>query len=98
MQTQWYNNRIRLDLQLKLFDNTVLPILCYASEIFGFENSKPIETIHNEFLRKITKARTGTPMYMLYAELGRYPIEIYVKCRMIGFWNRLITGKQSKIS
>ena len=92
------NLNLPLDLQLKLFDHTVLPILCYASEIFGFENLKLIETIHNEFLRKITKARTGTPMYMLYAELGRYPIEIYVKCRMIGFWNRLITGKQSKIS
>ena len=35
---------------------------------------------------------------MLYAELGRYPIEIHIKCRMIGFWNRIITGKQGKIS
>ena len=63
-----------------------------------FLDLRIIETIHNEFLRKITKARTSTPMYMLYAELGRYPVELYVKCRMIGFWNRIITGKQNKIS
>ena len=87
-----------LDLQLKLFDNTVLPILCYGSEIWGFEDIKLIENIHNEFLRKITKARTSTPLYMLYAELGRYPIAITIKCRMIGFWNRIITGKQNKLS
>ena len=74
------NLNLPLDLQLKLFDHTVMPILYYASEIFGFENLKIIETIHNEFLRKITKARTSTPMYMLYAELDRYPVELYVKC------------------
>ena len=92
------NLNLTIDLQLKLFDHTVLPILCYGSEIFVFENLQIIETVHNEFLRKITKAKTGTPMYMLYAELGRYPIEIHIKYRMIGFWNRIITGKQSKIS
>ncbi|MCG8034996.1 MAG: hypothetical protein JAZ03_22865 [Candidatus Thiodiazotropha taylori] len=92
------NLSLPLDLQLKLFDHTVLPILCYGSEIWGFENLKIIENIHNEFLRKITKVRGSTPMYMLYAELGRYPVEIIIKSRMIGFWNRLITGKQSKLS
>ena len=92
------NLSLPLDLQLKLFDHTVLPMLCYGSEIWGFENLKLIANIHNEFLRKITKVRNSTPMYMLYAELGRYPIEITIKCRMIGFWNRIITGKQGKLS
>ena len=32
------NLNLPLDLRLKLFDHTVMPILCYASEIFGFEN------------------------------------------------------------
>ena len=76
-------------MQLKFFDHTVLPILCYASEMFGIENLKTIENIQNEFLRKITKSRSSTPMYMLYAELGRYPIEIIIKSREISFWNRL---------
>ena len=51
------NNNLSLpiDLQLKLFDHTVLPILCY--EMFGFENPKIIENIQNEFLRKITKIK-----------------------------------------
>ena len=33
-------------------------------------------------------------MYMLYGELGRYPIEIVIKT--IGLWVRIITGKQDK--
>ena len=89
------NLNLPLDLQLKFL--TIL--LCrYCAMDQKLLDLKIIETIHNEFLRKIMKARTSTPMYMLYAELGRYPVELYVKCRMIVFWNRIITGKQNKIS
>ena len=46
-----------LDLQLKVFDHTVVPILLYGSEVWGFENTDIIEKLHNEFLRKITHLR-----------------------------------------
>ena len=36
---------------------------------------------------------------MLYAELGRYPIQITIYARMIKFWNNInVIGKQSKMS
>jgi hypothetical protein len=35
---------------------------------------------------------------MLYGELGRYPLHITVYSRMIGFWNRIITGNNNKYS
>ena len=35
---------------------------------------------------------------MLYAEIGRHPIEITIKQRMVKFWTRLNTGKTSKLS
>ena len=57
-----------------------------------------MKKIHCEFLRKILHLRKSTPLYILYAEAGRYPLELTIKCRMIGFWNRLITWKQSKLS
>ena len=92
------NLHLPVDLQLKLFVNTVLPILTYGCEVFGYENLEMLERIHTSFLRKITKTRKSTPLYALYAELGRYPIQLTVKCRMISFWNRIITGKQTKIT
>ena len=57
-----------------------------------------IERIHTDFLRKITKTRKSTPLYMLYAELGRFPLDIIIKKRMIGFWNRTLVDKQTKTS
>ena len=35
---------------------------------------------------------------MLYAELGRTSIDITMKARMIGFWYRIVTGKQTKLT
>ena len=73
------NLTLPIDLQLKLFDHTVVPILTYACEIWGYENLDMLELIHNDFLRRITKSRKSTPLLMLYAELGRHPLEIIVK-------------------
>ena len=92
------NLNLPIDLQLKLFDHTVLPILTYACEIFSFENLDMLEKVHTSFLRKITKSKQSTPLYMLYAELGRYPLEHVIKTQTIGFWLRILLGKQSKIS
>ena len=98
LYTRINNLDIPIDLQLKLFDNTVLPILTYGSEVWGYENLDIIERVHNEFLRKITRSKKGTPLYMLMAELGRYPLRITINARMIGFWYRLIHGKNTKLS
>ena len=93
-----HNLNLPVDLQLKLFDHTVLPIMTYGCEVWGFENCEILERIHNKFLRSILQVRQSTTIYMLYAELGRHPIEITIKTRMIAFWSRLISSKQSKLS
>ena len=90
------NAELPIDLILKLFDHTVLPILTYGSEIFGFENIDILERVHNNFLRKITKARKSTPISFLYGELGRHPIAINIKTRMISFWCRTLQGERTE--
>ena len=92
------NLHLPLDLQLHLFDYTILPILLYGCEIWGFQNVQIIENVHNQFLRNITKLRRSTPIYMLHAELGRYPIELFIKSRMIGFWISIVNCDNTKIT
>lgn len=98
LYTRINNLNLPIDLQIKLFDHTILPILTYGCEVWGFENIQILERIHAEFLRTITKTKKSTPYYMLFAELGRYPLEITIKIRMIGFWTRIISGKETKLS
>ena len=72
----------------------------YGCEIWGFENSQITENLHHDFLRQIINInfRKSTPIYMLHAALGRHPIQIYIKSRMIGFWLSIVNGKESKLS
>jgi hypothetical protein len=44
---------IPIDLQFKLFDTLILPMLTYVSEIWGYENTKQLEKLHLQFCRNI---------------------------------------------
>ena len=87
-----------VDIQLQLFDSIVVPILLYGSEVTGFENCKMLERLCLQYYKIIVRAKQSTPNIMLYGELGRYPVDVIVKSRMIGFWQRSINGKPDKIS
>ena len=87
-----------VDIQLQLFDSMVSPILLYGSEVSGFEKSDVLESLYLQFYKIILKAKKSTPNVILYGELGRYPIDLIVKSRMNGFWQRTVNGKSDKVS
>ena len=91
------NLNIPIDLQIKLFDKTIVPILLYGCEVWGFQNAQIIENVHNEFLRNILNLRKSTLMYILHGALGRKTLQINIKNRMIAYWISIINGKQSKL-
>ena len=72
-------------------------ILLYGSEVWGYENLKVIEQIQLKFCKRILKVRNTTPNFMIYGELGRFPLEIRVKLRMIAFWSKLVLN-ENKLS
>jgi len=84
------NISIPVDLQIKLFDALIAPILLYGSAIWGFEKNGIVEKLHLQFCRNVLKVRTSTPCYMIYGELGRVPLDCQIKLNMVIFWNRLL--------
>ena len=88
------NIKIPLDLQLKIVDTLVSPILLYACEVIVFDKNDNIEKVHLQFLKNILRVRTTTPNYLVYDELGRFPLVIDIKCRMLTFWNKLISSNK----
>ena len=58
-------------------------------KIWGYENSKILEQIHLKFCKRILKFRNTTPNFIVYGELGRFPLEIRVKLRTISYWCKL---------
>jgi hypothetical protein len=49
--------------------------------------------IHLKFCKRILKVRNTTPNFIVYGELGRFPLEIRVKLRMISYWCKLVNNK-----
>jgi hypothetical protein len=93
--------RLPIDVQIQLFHSMVLnPIALYGCEIWGFEHCGMIERLHLKFCtgKYVLRIKTSTPTFMVYGELGEYPVNIMVKSRMINFWLKLVNGKQSKYS
>ena len=74
-----------IDMQLQMFDCMVVPILLYGSEINGYENSDIIESLFYQFYKTIMSFKMSTPNAILYGELGRYPADILIKSRIMGF-------------
>ena len=76
---------------LELFDKSVVPILLYGCEVWGFENIDIIERIHLKFCKIILNVKKSTANYMVYGELGRYPLRVLIYSRLIKFWAKIIT-------
>jgi hypothetical protein len=72
------------DLQLKLFDSLITPILVYSCEVWGFENKQGIEKMHLQYYcKRILNLRSSTPNFMVYGEIGRFPVEIISQIALI---------------
>ena len=63
----------------------ILPILTYGSEIWGFGDFTTIEKVHTDFLKRILNVKKSIPHVMVYGELGRFPVSLHIKKRIINF-------------
>ena len=67
----------------------VLPILNYGCEIWGFHPAPNVEAVHLKFLKQLLKLRSQTSSAMVYGELGRVPLIIKRKERILKYWLKI---------
>ena len=87
-----------IDIIVQLFDHTVVPILLYGCEVWGYEYCNIIEKLHLEICRMVLHVNKSTSKCMIYGELGRPPLVIQIKKRMAYFWIKLGQEKDTKFS
>ena len=73
----------------------ILPILTYGSEIWGFHPAPDVEHVHMKFLKQILGVRPQTSNVTIYGELGRMPLSIIRKERILIY--KLIKSPESLI-
>ena len=77
----------------RLFDKLVAPVILYASEIWGFHASLLVERVHLKFCKWLLKVPNCTTNEMVYGELGRFPMLINRKIRILKYWVKIVNGK-----
>jgi hypothetical protein len=90
--------KLSVKIQLDVFDKMIKPILLYGCKVWGFGKNEVLERVHLKFCKILLNLKSSTPTYMVYGELGRYPIDIDIKVRTISYLARLLSGKQAKFS
>ena len=78
-----------IDMQVDLFNKLIKPILLYGCEIWGFGNLDIIERVQLKFFKHILNLKRSTPSFMIYGELGVFPIYIDIQSRMVSFWTKV---------
>ena len=68
----------------------VTPVVLYGSEIWCHEGCEILEKLHLQFYKIILCWKKSTCNIMVYGELGRYPLLIAAKMRILSFWARLM--------
>ena len=89
--------KLPTDIMLKLFDSCVAPILLYGCEVWGYENTDIIEKVHTKFCKFIFGVSKLSHNMPIYGELGRYPLSITIKQRMVCYWTRILKSNQHKL-
>jgi hypothetical protein len=90
----------RMDMVINLYKCCIFPALVYGIEAFGLFDSRisdPVDSNRSEleqcqitFLKGVLKLRNNTPAWIVYRELGMYPVQYHSLWHSIRFLNRVL--------
>jgi hypothetical protein len=91
---------------IKLFKALVLPIMEYGHEIWGpsmfcyaaTATDSPMEKVFRRFLRRVLGLRAGTPVEVMLAEVGQYPLRVNTLTNLARFWNRFVAMDDGRLA
>ena len=87
-------NRLSLNMETKLhvFDTYVSSVFNYGCEVWSFHPAHDIENVHVNFCKRILSVKRSATNVIL-SELGRTPLCIDRKIRILKYWLKLLKTK-----
>ena len=74
----------------RMFDTMIKPILCYGSEIWGYEFAINIEKVQVKFCKRYCCLSLNTADIFVLGECGRLPLCITYMSNCVKYWLRLL--------
>ncbi|CAG2254560.1 unnamed protein product [Mytilus edulis] len=78
------------DIFTKIYENTVIPVLDYASGVWGAKQYDNIERLHYRAIRTFLGVGKTTPIPAILADMGWHPVFIHNQCNVVRLWCRLM--------
>jgi len=89
--------QLPVDIMLEMFEKTVLPIMLYGCEVWGYGKNDMLDTVFLRFCKHLLGVKTSTPNCMVYGELGCLPVSISIKRRLVAYWLKLCSADEHRI-
>ena len=62
-----------------------------------FHSALDVERVHLSFCKRVLHVKRSTVNYFIYGELGRFPLQITSKIRILKYWIKIITGMSNTL-
>ena len=85
---------MNIETKLQLFDSIVTRILLYGSEVWGFEKISYVEKIQIRFYKLLLGLNGSVLNVVTFGELGKFPLRVLCKERILKYWLWLISNKE----
>lgn len=98
--------RLKPKQALKLFDTLICPILTYGCEVWGAYlkqnfntwDKEPTEKVHLKFCKYYLGVNSKAPNFACRAELGRFPLKIFIDKLILRYCNHLLDLPDSTLA
>ena len=77
-----------------MYNSMMVPVMTYKCGIWSNDIVREMELLQTKFYKHVLYLHSYTSTNIVYGELGVYPLEITIKCRMINYWSVPIIGKK----
>ena len=86
------------DIYCDLFDQMIMPILCYGSEVWGFYKEEAIERVHLQFCKRFLHLKYNTVNNIVYYELGRTNMQCVRYVRIVKYGVKILKCNDTRFS
>ena len=80
---------------MELFDKMITPILCYASEVWGFHDAPDIERVQLKFCKTVLGVKSTVQNDFIYGELNRLPMKCVRLVNIVIYRLKIVHGEKS---
>ena len=81
---------------MEMFDKMITPILCYASEVWGFHDAPDIERVQLKFCKTVLGVKSSVQNDFVYGELDRMPMKCVRFVNIVRYWLKIVHGEKSR--